>query len=70
MRTCQIKKLAYRERLFEEFPKESWCLTLGQVASAGRPKKLLKLFIRRFIIQRIFLENLVIFLNLIFLNKI
>ncbi|RNA39870.1 hypothetical protein BpHYR1_010387 [Brachionus plicatilis] len=34
--------IAYRERLFDEIPKESWCLTLGQVASAERPRKMAK----------------------------
>ncbi|RNA31647.1 hypothetical protein BpHYR1_029876 [Brachionus plicatilis] len=34
--------IAYRECLFDEIPKESWCLTLGQVASAGRPRKMAK----------------------------
>jgi hypothetical protein len=34
--------ISYRQKLFESFPKESWCLTLGQVASAGRPKKMTK----------------------------
>jgi hypothetical protein len=30
--------IAYREGMFEEFPKDSWVLPLGQVASVGRPQ--------------------------------
>jgi hypothetical protein len=34
--------IAYRQQLFEEFPQDSLSITLGQVASAGRPRKMTK----------------------------
>ncbi|RNA26617.1 hypothetical protein BpHYR1_005017 [Brachionus plicatilis] len=34
--------IAFRDRLFTEFPKEAWTIGLGQVASVGRPRNMSK----------------------------